>query len=405
MRERLLAPDFARGGMLLLIVLSNTAIFFHGVAAAEGGTSATPVADQVVRFAMIALLDVRVYPLFAFLVGYGLARAYQARSADLGEDTARAVIRSRNRWLIVFGFVQAALLMGSEVLAAYGLIGLVLCALFLGRSDRRLRAGILTGTGLLALVFLASAVVLAASAVLPPDGPPPAPAGASSEELGLNGSGTTDYLASIASRLWGWFFLLVFANGLGVVMPTAILIGMWTARRRILEEPDRHRRLITATAAVGVGLGLAGALPSALSYLGVFTPPSAAAEAALFLSAWTSGLAGGLGYAALFVLAAARLTRGGRTPRPVAAVAALGKRSLSGYITHSIVMAPVLSLWGLGLAAHLTEATAALFAFCLWLFTVVVAALMERKGVRGPFEVLLRGLGARAVRRRTGAAR
>ncbi|MFY7066616.1 DUF418 domain-containing protein [Nocardiopsis changdeensis] len=404
MNGRLLAPDFARGGMLLLIVLSNTAIFFHGVAAVEGGTSATPVADQVVRFAMIALLDVRVYPLFAFLVGYGLVRAYQARSAELGEDAARAVIRSRNRWLVVFGLAHAALLMGSEVLGDYGVIGLILCAVFLGRGERRLRAAILTGAGLLAAVLLVSAAVLAASVVLPSTGAAPA-LEPSAQELSLNGSGTTDYLESVVTRLWGWVFLMVFANGLGVVMPTAILIGMWTARRRILEEPHRHRRLITTTAAVGVGLGLAGSLPSALAYAGVFTPASEAAEAALFLLAWTSGLAGGLGYAALFVLAAGRLTRGGRTPRPVAAVAALGKRSLSGYLAHSMVMAPVLSLWGLGLAAHLTEATAALFAFCLWLLTVVVAALMEKKGMRGPFEVLLRGLGARAARRRTEAAR
>ncbi|MFD6100170.1 DUF418 domain-containing protein [Nocardiopsis flavescens] len=403
MDGRLLAPDFARGGMLLLIVLSNAAIFYHGVAAAGGGTSATPLADQAVRFAMLALLDVRVYPLFAFLVGYGLARAYAARSAELGEDRARAVIRSRNRWLLAFGAVHAALLMGSEVLAAYGIVGLVLCALFLGRSERRLRAAVLTGAGLLAAAFLVSAAVLAASALLPAAGTPPA-AGPPPEELGLNGSGTADYPASVVSRLTGWGFLL-FVNAFGVVMPTAVLAGMWTARRGILEEPHRHRRLVATAAAAGVGLGLAGALPSALAHVGVLEPASGAAEAALFLLAWTSGLAGGLGYAALFVLAADRFTRRGRTPRPVAAVAALGKRSLSGYLTHSLVMAPVLSLWGLGLAAHLTEATTALFALCLWLATVAAAALMERKGVRGPFEVLLRGLGARAARRRAGVPR
>ncbi|CAL9567384.1 hypothetical protein SUDANB121_04786 [Nocardiopsis dassonvillei] len=403
MSGRLLAPDFARGAMLLLIVLSNTAIFFHGAAAVSGGTSATPVADQAVRFAMIALLDVRVYPLFSFLVGYGLVRAHRARSAELGRDRARAVVRSRNRWLFVLGAVHAALLMGSEVLAAYGAVGLVLCALFLDRGERRLRVAILTGAGLLALVLLASAAVLAASALLPPTGAPPT-AGPGPEGMGLNGSGTTDYPASVVQRLWGWAFLL-FVNGFGVVMPTAILIGMWAARRRILEEPHRHRRLITATAATGTGLGLAGALPSALAHVGVFGPPPGAAEAALFLLSWTSGLAGGLGYAALFVLAAERLTRGGRTPRPVSAVAALGKRSLSGYLAHSVVMAPVLSLWGLGLAAHLTEATAALFALCLWLLTVLAAALMEKKGARGPFEVLLRRPGARAAHRRTRAAR
>ena len=395
---RLLAPDFARGGMLLLILLSNTAFFLYAgdYTRSDNYPDPTSVADSVTQFLMLALLDVRIYPLFAFLVGYGIVQTLTRRmAAGATQDEAAATIRSRNRWLFVFGFVHAALLLSTEVLAAYGLIGLVLCALFLRGSERRLRAGILTGIGLLALVFTVAAVALALITVLDPAGEA-APLTEGGARFLVSGAAEENYLVSVLFRLPTWVALL-FVNGFGVVLPTAILIGMWAARHRVLEEPERHRALIRRVAVTGTALGLAGALPGALNHVGAFDPAPfhGLSGVAMGATAWTSGLAGGLGYVALFVLLSGFLTRRGRPPVAVTSVAALGKRSLSGYLSHSIVLVPVLSAWGLGLGAHLTSFTMALFALGLWLVTVVVAALMERAGRRGPFEVLLRRLSLR----------
>jgi len=62
--ERALAPDLARGGMLLLIVLSNTG--FHLWAASHGASGWHPVGgsalDRAVQLLMITVLDLRVYP-------------------------------------------------------------------------------------------------------------------------------------------------------------------------------------------------------------------------------------------------------------------------------------------------------------------------------------------------------
>ena len=76
-------------------------------------------------------------------------------------------------------------------------------------------------------------------------------------------------------------------------------------------------------------------------------------------------------------------------------MAATGKRSLSAYLAQSVVCAPVLAAWGLGLGAHLTSWTMALFAVGLWLATVVGCAALERAGLRGPAELLLRRLAYR----------
>lgn len=402
-KKRLLAPDFARGSMLLMIVLSNTAIFLYGGTHERSANFSEPTtaADSVTQFLMIALLDVRSYPLFAFLVGYGLVQALNGRLArGASNSEAHTVIRSRNRWLLLFGFVHAALLLGSEVLAAYGIIGLVLCSLFLGGSERRLRGGIILGVTLLSLVFVLAVATLVTLLVVDPSGP--AMATRPDEFGGLNGSGEENYLASMVVRLMSWVSLL-FINAFGVVLPTAMLIGFWAARHRVIEEPERHRRLLRNTALFGIPLGLAGSLPAALHHVGAFevAPFYGLSSAAFGGMVWTSGLAQGLGYAALFVLISTRLERRGRPPVVITSVAALGKRSLSGYLTHSIIMAPMLSAWGLGLGGWFTNSTMALYAIALWLFTVVIAALMERRGAQGPFERLLRHLTSRKTPART----
>ena len=71
----------------------------------------------------------------------------------------------------------------------------------------------------------------------------------------------------------------------------------------------------------------------------------------LWLIADGTGLAGGLGYVAVFGLIAARMPQWARRHPAVVAVAAVGKRSLSSYLAHSLLVAPLLAAWGLGLGA------------------------------------------------------
>ena len=101
-----LAPDLARGIMLLLIVLSNTA--FHLWAARRGPSGWHPVdgswIDHAVQFTMITVLDMRIYPLFAFLFGYGMMQLVSSgrpppapRSATPRGCCADAAVADRHR--------------------------------------------------------------------------------------------------------------------------------------------------------------------------------------------------------------------------------------------------------------------------------------------------------------------
>src|SRR5699024_1071543 len=96
---RVPAPDLARGFMLLLIALANTPAYLYGQA--QSGAGFQPVdgslVDRVVQVVLISGVDLRVYPMFALLFGYGLAMVYR-RQRDHGrsEPAARRLLQRRN---------------------------------------------------------------------------------------------------------------------------------------------------------------------------------------------------------------------------------------------------------------------------------------------------------------------
>ncbi|QVQ55014.1 DUF418 domain-containing protein [Spiractinospora alimapuensis] len=385
--------------MLLLIVLSNTTLFLWGVQLDPSGQPvAAGNADRVVQFLMVTLVDVRVYPLFAFLFGYGMMHVFlrQTAAGATESDTVR-LLRRRGVWLVVLGFLHAALLLPTDVLGAYGVIGLVLGALLLSSRERALRRWIWTGVSLLTLLFAVGITGLA----LLWSGALDYLAGASQsgDELPnpFTAAETSSYAVSVVPRLATWFGVTSLTT-LGVTAPIAMLLGFWAARRRILEEPGRHLPLLRRVAVGGVSLGLIGALPTALFTVGVVEPPETGGlEGPIGLAmSWPTGLAGGLGYVAVFALVAVRVARRERQGMVTVAVGSVGRRSLSCYLAHSLVMAPILAGWGLGLGEHMTIATMALFAVGTWLVTVVATGLAEHASnpvVRaGPADWLLRRL-------------
>jgi uncharacterized membrane protein YeiB len=187
--------------------------------------------------------------------------------------------------------------------------------------------------------------------------------------------------------------LLALAQGLfTLVIPIALLLSFWAARRQVLEQPAQHLVLLRRTAVVGITVGWLGGAPHALSHLGILPVPDHVGWV-FFLTQSSTGLLAGLGYVAAFALLAQRIAdRGAARGRAVEVVTAVGRRSLSCYLAQSVLTAPILSAWGLGLGAALSSATAALFAVAVWLLTAVLAYAAERRGIRGPAEVLLRRL-------------
>jgi uncharacterized membrane protein YeiB len=82
LRDRALAPDAARGAMLLLIALANVHFFlFDRPLGVRSYPAALTGMDRVVAGVQLVLVDGRAYPLFGLLFGYGLGQLAARRAA------------------------------------------------------------------------------------------------------------------------------------------------------------------------------------------------------------------------------------------------------------------------------------------------------------------------------------
>jgi uncharacterized protein len=371
---RALAPDLARGFMLLLIALANVHLWSYGHALGPRGyPSDQSVADQAVTMLQMLLVDGRAYPLFGFLFGYGIVQLAGRRGAvGMPGDAVTRLVRRRGWWMVLIGFVHGLLLWSGDIVGAYGLIAVVLAGLLVRGDDRSLIVTAVVGVLLASLFYSGSG--------LTPPGPP--------VESLLPSMAVTSPPAAAAMRLVEWF-------GIGFILQAfsvcaAVAIGAWAARRRLLDEPERHRLLLTRVAVAGIAVAVVGGFPFALMAAQIWpSPPIAAVVLGGFLHGM-SGYAGGLGYAALFGLLAIRLSRG--TGPVTFALQACGQRSLSSYLAQSVAFAALLPAWTLGLGdgAHVWQT--ALYGFGAWLVILLVAAASARAGYRGPAELLLRRL-------------
>jgi uncharacterized protein len=228
--------------------------------------------------------------------------------------------------------------------------------------------------------------VLGASSIGPAG---PASAG---DSWPLTANAEPDALLAAWARIVAWAAYGIPTALFGLIIPASILLGILAARHRILEEPGRHLRTLRRTAAVGLAIGGGTGLVVALQNLDALSIDRGLDYAFVGVHSF-GGLFGGIGYVALFGLVAARLeSSDARDAGPAWAIQAVGKRSLSCYLFQSVIFAPLLCAWGLGVGAYLSSWSVALLAVVVWVASVALAVALEREGRRGPAEWLLRRL-------------
>ncbi|WP_199038106.1 DUF418 domain-containing protein [Glycomyces salinus] len=375
--ERALAPDLARGAMLLFIALANAAGYF--LASAPGIEPDPRGAERIVNLFMVEFVHARAFPLFAIMFGYGLVQlATRQERAGATPAQVRSVLLRRNVWLLAFGVAHGILLYSGDFLGAYGLIGIAFTLLLLQRSDRvhRFATWYLALAGAYMLVLgLIVGIGLAGGY-----------GGSATVSTSPFPSAESDsYAASLVERAAEW------PVHTATLLPMILMVWVGAARHRILEEPARHLRLLAWTAAGGIAVAVAAGMPMALASGGFLDAETAGPIRMLYE---TSGFFGGIGYAALFGLLAHALTRQGTSNLAVDAITALGRRSLTGYLCQSVAWMVLAAPFALNLAANTASPllTSLLCAVAVWLATVAAAYLMWRCVYRGPAEVLLRRL-------------
>lgn len=386
--HRALAPDLARGLMLLFIALANVSFFLWGRESDELAMRPTDgsALDAALNTGATLFIDARVYPMFAFLFGYGIVQFLESRwRRGLGRHAISRMLVRRHLWLLVFGAVHALLLFEGDILGAYGLTGLILAPLFMWGSERAMKIGVAILAGLIALggVLVVVGLTLLNMTV----GASVLDAGGSTSALGVEFSSVAhpDPLSAAALRMLTWVIATP-ATVLMLVVPLSVLLGMLAGRRRWLDGVPGAVSLRTV-AVLGTAIAVLAGAPVAAQQLGWWEMSSAETMAWLSVSQ-ALGVCGGVGYVAIVALVAQRIAR--PAPQLVRALASVGKRSLTFYLLQSLVFAPLLSNWGVGLGAHLSVAGAFGLAFGVWLCSVAIAVALERRGARGPAEMLLR---------------
>ena len=408
------APDVARGFMLLLISLANVGSW---VAGPEGRAPST--ADRTWAFIRALFIDQRAYPLFALLFGFGLAtmvnrrmasgidaycqqltgglRAPSAAELDQAREQAaidaRRLVRRRGLWMVLFGLIHGAFF-PSEIIGTYGIVAVVFAGWFAHKHHKRQLV-------VCALVLLFQFVPVVLAMLFGPGGEAAASGAAGSAPAAAAPTGAGESVASalpwfVTNVSW-WFGIALSAAFTTMVLPAAFL-GARLADTDLISHPERHRGLLTAAGIGGLALGALGALHESLVPLTSAQPW--AADSALIM---ILGLAGGCGWLAVLALYAGGPTADNRLTGLRRLLSNVGRRSMTAYLSQTVmfagifVIAPRLT----GRPLELGLVASAAVAVMVWLTTVVLCAVLERLGMPGPFESLLRIAVARSERSRT----
>ena len=402
------APDVARGFMLLLISLANVGFW---VAGPQRPTLS--IIDRIWGLMSLLFIDQRAYPLFALLFGFGLAtmvnrrmasgidaycqqltgglRAPSAAELDQAREQAaidaRRLVRRRGLWMVLFGLIHGAFF-PSEIIGTYGIVAVVFAGWFAHKHHKRQLA-------VCALVLLSQFEPVVLAMLFGPGGkaagsaPAAAPTGA--------GESMASALPWFVTNVFGWFFTALNAAFTTMILPAAFL-GARLADTDLIAHPERHRGLLTVAGIGGLALGALGALHQLLVPLTSAQPW--AADSALIM---VLGLAGGCGWLAVLALYAGGPTADNRLTGLRRLLSNVGRRSMTAYLSQTAMFAGIFviapRLTGRSVSPGLVASAAV--AVMVWLTTVVLCAVLERLGMPGPFEVLLRAAVARSERSRT----
>ena len=420
------ALDAVRGLALLGVVLVN-AEFFHrpfGVAAElfEGGTTL----ENWLRWSLEILVEGKAYPQLAFLFGAGLWLTLASRRRrGVASGQVRFFLLMRLVFLTVLGSLHVLLLWYGDILLAYVAIGCVLIWMLDWRPRHLVIAGL--------CVWMMGSVVGASFVALQALDPAASGRGAAVHSqrvegvaAGVAGSVETEIDSDVEERPFSVFLEALMSGN--VETP---LDAIWIdSELRALQEGP----FLDALAFRLINFALSAfsyAVAGIWQLLGIAMFGAAAASSGLLLAAPRGGgsrltalsvgslllnaLAWRFMHAESFLVQAAgqwllmwagpalaisylawglRLFRADRVLP--AALARLGRVSLSAYLLQSVVLAAVMSHWGLARAGRLNELSVLAIASGLFVLQLVLATLWLRVFNDGPLESIWRRLSPRS---------
>ena len=382
-KVRYVAPDVARGLALLGIVIANVPTNWLATQDAAhsgffGGTGSDPsMLDKILIVFQAMFVHVRGLSMFSVLLGVGIGMILGSLwRRSFTNRAAKKVIAKRYFFLLCFGVVHLIFFFPGDILTAYGICGMI-TALLIGCSDRMLRviAGVMLG------LWCAWCALGALMIFIEGPGAPTL---------------TMDMFYGEVSATYAEQIHRGFETLQGIAFPTIsilpmILIGFVWGRERVMEDVDRYATRLWGWVVVTLLVILFVGIPFGLSSVGVL-PYEWEPGFAILNQAF--GRLTGPGILAAVMLAMRpiqrRIAHGEPIPEWLSAFNALGKRSMTGYLGQTIILFPVTAVFLLNIGHDWPIAGQMIFATAVWLVTLLVAWVMERRGMPGPFEKLHR---------------
>lgn len=392
-KTRILSPDISRGLALLGIALANVATAWIVTdsqvrASSLGGIIDGSIWEELAAVLSAMFIHVRGLPMFSTMLGYGVGMiAASLWRRRYPEGRARGVLARRYGFLALFGLIHMIFLFWGDIMFFYGVAGM-LFAVIMTFKDKALwwLAGVLFAINMLSTVAL--------TAVLPL-----LPGAGAQSELNFTFGGHESYGDYL-------LFALIMVAGQIAAVPVEIfmlfpvmIVGYIAARHRVLHRVDHFRRALWIAVGIAAAVVVLVGLPWGLAEIGVL-PTTWAAPLSGLNQAF--GVLTGPGIVAAIALLVEPLqrsindqvARGEAVTLPLVPrmIAALGARSMSGYVTQSLLLLLATQPFTLGLGIGQGIIGASAVAFVVWLITVLLAFGLELAGRRGPFEAMHRRL-------------
>ena len=390
-QERIAAMDVLRGIAVFGIFLINMPLYVAPSAGFfdwERNALWSGTADRLATLFIYIFAQGKFYTLFSFLFGLGFG-VQMLRAADRHSPDFLATCRRRLFVLLAIGILHFTLIWWGDVLHVYALLGFLLI-LFRTRADKTLLmwAACLT---FIPFVFAIGGTtyerltdkVTAEEKQKKRDERKKSADERIATDIKTKSTGRiVDILAlrlrRDARRLGGEL-------GWSTELFTSFLLGLWVSRRRILQEPQLYRPLLTRLAFAAFPLALA--VTTADLIYGYLYPNEQSPLWRSHLSLIRDFIARpamAFGYAAALLLTGIK--------EWMSPFAAVGRMALTNYLLHSLVFTTVANSYGLGLYGQIHPIHGLALCFAFYALQLPFSVWWLRNHAYGPAEWLWRSL-------------
>lgn len=384
-KTRILSPDIARGIALLGIALANVSTAW--IAAPAGSTAASlggivhdSIFEKIYAVFSAMFIHVRGLPMFSTLLGYGVGMiVYSLWRRQYPDTAARGVLLRRYGFLALFGVIHMVFLFWGDIMFFYGVAGMIF-AILMTLKDKTLWWIAGSMSAIYVIVGITLGVVL------------PLYFGVSTDTMASLDLTFDSYLEYLGMGLLSVPIQIGSVPVEILMLMPVMIVGYIAARHRVLSRVDEFRKPLWIATWIFIAIAVLVGVPWGLAEIGVFSAQTATVFSGLNQAV---GSLTGPGIVAAVALLVQPLQRkinegNGHLPLPIKMIAALGARSMSGYVGQSILFLILTQTYTLGLGQGGGILAEAGVATCVWLLTLIGAYGLELAGKRGPFESMHR---------------